>query len=182
MVDDPNHDRRASLERQRALVVRRRGELRTLQRTIDDALAALARGETQEESTMFDGTDHEQYAAEAQQRWGGTPAYEESRRRTATYGPDDWAAITQEASEVAAAFAELMEAGVPAASERAATIVERHRTHIDRWFYPLSPSMHLNLAELYVADPRFTASWDEHGAGLAHYVHDAIRATHLDPR
>lgn len=36
--------------------------------------------------------------------------------------------------------------------------------------------MHRRLAELYVSDPRYTASYDEIAPGFSHYVHDAIIA------
>ncbi len=36
--------------------------------------------------------------------------------------------------------------------------------------------MHAGLAELYVADQRFTDYWERYAPGLARYVHDAIKA------
>jgi hypothetical protein len=34
--------------------------------------------------------------------------------------------------------------------------------------------MHARLAELYIADPRFAAHYDQVAPGLAQYVHDAV--------
>ena len=36
--------------------------------------------------------------------------------------------------------------------------------------------MHVALGEMYVADPRFTRTYEEIAAGLAGYVRDAIAA------
>jgi MerR family transcriptional regulator, thiopeptide resistance regulator len=36
--------------------------------------------------------------------------------------------------------------------------------------------MHRGLAELYVSDPRYIASYDEIEPGFSQYVHDAIMA------
>jgi hypothetical protein len=36
--------------------------------------------------------------------------------------------------------------------------------------------MHTGLAEMYVADPRFAATYEKVATGLAQYVHDAILA------
>ena len=36
--------------------------------------------------------------------------------------------------------------------------------------------MHLNLAEMYIADERFAASYERVAPGLARYVHDAVVA------
>jgi hypothetical protein len=53
---------------------------------------------------------------------------------------------------------------------------EAHRLQIDRAFYPCSYQMHVGLAEMYLADPRFTATYEQIAPGLAQYVHDAIKA------
>jgi hypothetical protein len=34
--------------------------------------------------------------------------------------------------------------------------------------------MHANLAEMYIADPRFTATYEKIHEGMAQYWHDAI--------
>ena len=47
---------------------------------------------------------------------------------------------------------------------------------IDRWFYPCSPAMHAALGEMYVADPRFTATFDKVRPGLAQYLRDGAAA------
>jgi MerR family transcriptional regulator, thiopeptide resistance regulator len=36
--------------------------------------------------------------------------------------------------------------------------------------------MHRGLADMYLADPRFTKTYDDREPGLAQYVHDAIHA------
>jgi hypothetical protein len=53
---------------------------------------------------------------------------------------------------------------------------EAHRAQIERWFYDVGYPMHRGLADMYLADPRFTKTYDDREAGLAQYVHDAIHA------
>lgn len=55
-------------------------------------------------------------------------------------------------------------------------VAEPHRQHISRWFYPVSATTHRHLAEMYIADPRFTQSYERVADGLAGHVHDAILA------
>ena len=69
---------------------------------------------------------------------------------------------------------EKMRDGVPPDDPAALELAEEHRLHIDRWFYPCSPQMHAGLAEMYVSDPRFTATFDAVADGLAVYLRDAI--------
>jgi hypothetical protein len=125
---------------------------------------------------MFTDFDPAQYEDEARGRWGHTDAYRESARRTATYGDAEWAQIQAEAEQVVTDFAALMNAGVPADGERARAVAERHRQHTTHWFYPVSLEMHRKLAEMYVADARFAAGYENVAAGLTVYVHDAVIA------
>jgi hypothetical protein len=43
-------------------------------------------------------------------------------------------------------------------------------------FYDCGYAMHRNLADMYVSDPRFTATYDEIRPGMAEYVRAAIHA------
>lgn len=179
LLDDPTHDRLEVLRDQAKRLRDRRDRLGDLLEAIEDAIAAHDRGEPQQETDMFDGTDHEQYAQEAEERWGDTDAWKQSRRRTNEYGEAEWDRIKAETDANEAAFAELLRDGVPADDERTAAPVTNHRQHIDRWFYDCSEQMQRNLAAMYVANERFAAHYDEREDGLAQYVHDAIMA-HTD--
>jgi hypothetical protein len=117
-----------------------------------------------------------EWADEAERRWGDTDAYRESQRRAAGYGKDDWARIKAEADENVQALAAALRAGQPASGPVAAGLAEAHRQHISRYFYDCGYAVHRGLAEMYLADPRFTAAYDEVEPGLARYVRDAIVA------
>jgi len=54
--------------------------------------------------------------------------------------------------------------------------VEAHRAYVTRWFYDLSPQLHCQLGELFVSDPRFTATYEAIAPGLATWVRAAIEA------
>jgi len=54
--------------------------------------------------------------------------------------------------------------------------VEVHRAYVTRWFYDLSPQMHCQLGQMYVDDPRFTATYEAIAPGLATWVRAAIEA------
>jgi DNA-binding transcriptional MerR regulator len=176
LLDDREHDRGDALRTQRELVEFELHRLGATARALDEALAAYDQGTEPEETSMFKDFDPTQYEDEARERWGHTDAYRESARRTAKYGPPEWAQIRAEADGVVAQFAALMHEGEGAEGELAQAVAERHRQHISRWFYPVSTGMHRKLAEMYIADPRFTASYEQAAPGLAAYVRDAILA------
>ena len=105
-----------------------------------------------------------------------TDAYRESARRTKGYTKADWQAIKAEGQAAVDAVVGAMRAGKPADSPEAMDAAEMHRAQIDRWFYPVSSEMHVGLAEMYLADPRFTETYEKIAPGLARYLHDAIKA------
>lgn len=126
---------------------------------------------------IFDGFDPSEYEQEATERWGETDAYVESTRRAKAHGPEEWEQIKSEGEEINNRFIDLLASGAPADSPEATATAVAHRDHITRWFYEVSPEMHRGLAEMYLADPRFTATYENAAEGLARYVHDAIVAS-----
>ena len=175
-------DRRSALTAQRGLLVERLERTQRIIRGVDRALKATAEGKEMDETEMFEGLeefDHTRYEAEVEQRWGGSEAYKESKRRTSGYGKADWTRIKKEGDAVFARLAELLARGARADGREAMDLAEEHRRHIDRWFYPCSPGMHRQVAALYTADPRFEAYFEKHGSGLAGYVQKAIQANEV---
>lgn len=176
-LDDPRFDRRAALLEQRERLRDRARQTDAMIRAIDAALAAIDGGATGEDimSELFDGFDPSRYEDEARQRWGG-PGFDESVKRTKACTPDDWRAIKVEQGAVYEAAFAALKAGVPATSDQAMDIAERHRLSIDRWFYPCSRAMHAELASLYESDERFRQNIDAYGEGLTTFLAAAIRA------
>jgi DNA-binding transcriptional MerR regulator len=121
----------------------------------------------------FKPEDHED---EVRARWGETPAFVESRRRTASYSKADWLRIKAEAADIVAAFVTTMRSGTPPTNVAAMDLAERHRQHISQWFYACSRNTHAGLGEMYVSDPRFTAVYEQAATGLAVFMRDAIVA------
>lgn len=120
--------------------------------------------------------DHSGYEKEARERWGETDAYKESARRTKAYKAADWARIKAESEAIEAGMADLMKAGEAADGPAAMDQAEQARLHIHRWFYPCSHRMHAGLADMYMADARFAAHYEDRAEGLAAFVATAIKA------
>ena len=167
------------LRRQRAAVMSRLDEMRDLVTAIDRALEKEMSGiklTEEEQKELFGDGFSEEYADEAEQRWGETEAWKQSRKRTSTYTKKDWAQVKAEMDATNAAFVSAMDAGLPATSEEAMDAAEQSRFHIHKWFYDITPEFHRNLGDMYVADPRFTRTYEDIKPGMAQYVRDAIHA------
>jgi len=179
MLASPSASPLGHLKRQHALLLERLERLRRMVEAIEYMMEAYQMGvqlTPEERFEVFGDFDPDEYAAEAEQRWGGTEAHRESRRRTASYTKDDWLRIKADGDELYRRLAEAMTAGVPAGSSQAMELAEQHRDQISRWFYDCSYEIHRGLGELYVTDHRFTASIDRYGSGLAAYLRVAILA------
>jgi len=167
------------LRRQRAAVTHRLDELRELVTAIDRALDKEGSGmklTREEQKELFGEGFSDDYAAEAQERWGETDAWKQSQRRTSQYSKEDWVEVKAEMDTVNAAFVEAKRAGLAPDSTQAMDAAEAHRRHIHDRFYDVSHDFHRGLADMYVADPRFTGTYDDQEPGLAQYVRDAIHA------
>ena len=179
ILDAPVFERGAALRAQRDVLVRGMRRTEAVLRAVDAALTALEGGKTMDTKRMFEGFeefDHAKHQAEAEQRWGQTDAYKESMRRAKQYSREDWAAIKAEAEAATDRLAALLADGAAPDGTAAMDAAEAHRTHITRWFYPCSYAMHVGLARMYQADPRFTEHYEQRAKGLATFVAQAIEA------
>jgi DNA-binding transcriptional MerR regulator len=173
-------DRAALLRGHRAALVEKRGRIDAMVAAVDAALRVLEKEfEMQPEDfkKLFDGFDPTEHEAEARQRWGNTDAYKESARRTKQYGRAEWEGIKRESDAINARLRDLLIQGAAPSDPAVQAAVEDHRLHIARWYYPCSREMHHGLAEMYVADPRFTENLDKVAPGFARFLRDAIAAS-----
>ena len=116
------------------------------------------------------------YANEAKEKWGDTDAYKESQKRLASYSKDEIATAQLAMQNATNQVLTAMLAGLPANSEAAMAGAEAHRKSISDYWYECSFEIHKGLATMYLADPRFTAHYENQQVGLAKYIHDAILA------
>ena len=179
LLDDPEADPRAHLQRQHELLTARIEKLQKMAEAVEHAMEARKMGinlTPEEKFEVFGDKDPEQYADEARERWGGTDSYAESQRRAARYTKEDWKRMQAEVADWGERYDALMAAGEPAAGERAMDMAEEHRQHITTWFYECGFETHCGLGEMYVADERFKEFYESMRTGLAEHLRDAILA------
>ncbi|MFJ5261018.1 MerR family transcriptional regulator [Streptomyces sp. NPDC088387] len=179
LLDDPRTDPRAHLRRQHELLTARIEKLQKMATAVEHAMEARKMGinlTPEEKFEVFGDFDPDQYDEEARQRWGDTDAYRETQRRAATYTKEDWKRLTEGFDAIHRRMADHMTAGIPADSETAMDTAEEHRLFMTDAHYDVSHDMHTRLGEMYVADARFTATYDKIRPGLAVYLRDAIVA------
>ncbi|MFC4148147.1 MerR family transcriptional regulator [Micromonospora mangrovi] len=179
ILDDPDGDPLPHLRRQHELLTGRIGKLREIVAAIEFAMEARKLNiplTPRERFEVFGDHDPEQYAEETERRWGGTEAYRQSAERTARYSKEDWLRNKAENEDWARRITALVDSGAPADGPEAMALAEEHRQLISRWFYDCSYEIHTGLADMYVADERFTAYFEKIRPGMAAYVSEAIHA------
>ena len=168
LMNDEDFDSRESLRRQRDKLKAEILRSENMLVAIDGMLAQMDGVKMMNVEESFAA-----FNEEAEARWGHSAVFQESAKRTASYSEQDWEVIHEENSQVLGALAQAMNEG--SEPGEIGELVEGHRLHIERWYYPCSREMHRKLADLYESDPRFAENIDKHGAGLTEYLIEAIR-------
>lgn len=182
LLDDPTVDELARLQRQHALLLERADGLQRTITAVEELMNAHRSGIqlTAEEQVEIFGTTSfgEEYAVEAEQRWGETEEWKQSRQRVSRMTKQDWIDVKAEGDALLADLAAAKRAGVTPGSPEGDALAARHRASIER-FYECGDEMHRGLVEMYLADARFTAYYDDVEPGLAQFVHDVVIASLL---
>lgn len=158
----------ALLEEERDRVERR---IASVRRTIEKK----ERGERLMAQEMFDGFDHTRYKDEVEARWG-PEAYAAGDRWWRGMGAEERRAWTERTARLSADWAAAAARGTAPESDGAQALARRHV----QWLGTVpgggsagpTKDYVLGLAELYVADARFGATYG--GAEGAAFVRDAL--------
>ncbi len=179
LLDDPAADTDEHLRRQHRLLTQQVDRTHALLAAVEKEMEARQMGiplTPEERFEVFGDWSPEDYAEEAEQRWGDTDAWAQSSRRTAAMTRADWLEVTAETHDLERRFAGCLADGEPADGVRAMDLAEEHRGQICRRWYDCPPQLHAGLGRMYVEDERFTAYYERLATGLAGYVSAAIKA------
>ena len=178
LLDDPDADEPAHLARQRDLLLDRIARLQEMVSAVDrlkEAIDVNAPLTPEDRAEIFGTEWQEEWQAEAEQRWGETPQWEQSQQRTRGMSKDDWRRVKAETDALNDDLAAAKRAGVDPASPEAAALVARHRASISE-FYDCTRSMQVMLARMYREDPRFARNYDSREPGLTEWLIAAVEA------
>jgi DNA-binding transcriptional MerR regulator len=181
LLDDPNADVVEHLRRQHQLLLEQADRLQHTIKAVEELMNAHRSGiqlTAQEQVKIFGTTAFtEEFAMEAEKRWGDTDAWTQSQQRVSQLSKDEWIAIKAEGDALLEALAQAERDGVKPGSDAANALAARHRAAIER-FYDCGDEMHRSLVQMYLADERFTRYYDDVEPGLAQFVHDIVFASY----
>lgn len=181
LLDSPA-DAASHLQRQRELLVDKIGHLHRMVRAVDELIEQekdMGKDMSMAEKIELFGKDWPGYQEEAEQRWGDTPEWEQSRQVQQNMTKGDWIAAKEEMDAFTAALADAASREVAPGSQEGDQLALRHRGSIGRW-YEVSPSKQVLLARMYVSDERFNDTYQGHAAYLLTLVESRAEKDGVD--
>lgn len=172
-VLDGQRDTTGALRTHLALLERERDRIGRQIESVKSTLHRTEGGEPLMADEMFDGFDHTRYKDEVVERWG-KDAYDKSDRWWRSLSDDEKRAFQQRQLDIGKDYAAAHQAGEPADGDVAQAITQRHFEWLSITTSP-TKQYFIGLGEMYVADPRFTANYDQHAEGTAGFVRDAMK-------
>lgn len=179
ILNHTDFDHVDTLQKHKRLLEVKKNRLEKIIKTVEDTLHSLKGGNKMSKEKMFDSfsmkeiEEHQKkYEKEVEERWGETDAYAESARRTKNYKEEDWRRIHERSGEITQMFISSMPLGPD--SDEAQVACEAHRQHMTESFYTVTLEIYRGLAEMYVADERFTKNIDKAKDGLAAFMREAM--------
>jgi DNA-binding transcriptional MerR regulator len=173
MVSRPDFDAVAALEAHRVSLLGRAQRLVLLIQTVDDTLLhmkGLKEMSQKQLFTAFSDEEQEKYAQEAEKMYD--PAIvKESNRKFKSLSAAEKQRIFDEGNQVYADMLAAMPKG--AGSPEVQAIVDRWRKHMETFWTPNLEQLN-GLAEMYSADSRFKANFDNIDPKLAEFMREAV--------
>jgi MerR family transcriptional regulator, thiopeptide resistance regulator len=178
ILADPGATTAAHLRKQHQLLNKRIARLLEMVAAVEKEMEAHTMGiqlTPEEKFEIFGPNYSEDYESEAEQRWGDTPQWAQSQARTAKLSKQDWVELKEAGDDLNRRMAAAMRSGAAPTSGQAMDLAEEHRVSIET-FYDCPYAMHRGLGDMYVADARFTKTYEDVQPGLAQWLRDAIHA------
>jgi DNA-binding transcriptional MerR regulator len=178
LLDDASIDPVEHMRRQHELLTQRLGRVQAMVAAIEKELEAMMSGinlTSEEKLAIFGQQYNKEWETEAKERWGDTEAWRQSQSRTAHFTKDDWVRYQADTDALHSRLADGFQAGYATDSPEAMDLAEEHRQWVSL-MWDCSPEMHRGLADMYLADERFTKTYEDLAPGLTQWLHDAIHA------
>lgn len=180
-LDNPSFDRLAALRSHLTALETEQRRLQALIRSVKDTIRAQERNEIMSDAQKFEAFkervvahNEQTYGAEIRAKYGDEQV---DAAHAAVMGLtqaqyETWSRLGQ---EIQNRLEEAVQAGLSPQSEEGQAITDLHRRWLTVTDNRYDPAKHRGIAELYVADERFTAYYDRQVPGCARFLRDAVR-------
>jgi hypothetical protein len=170
-VLDGQDDEVEALRRHHDRLLADADRLRRLADTVAKSIEEREGGDPMSAEEMFAAFRDDPHGAEARERWGDDAVA--VQERVAGWSREEATEVHGERGAVHRRLAELMAAGEPVDAPAVQEAVAAHHAWVSRFWVP-GREAYVGLGQMYVEDPRFTATIDGYGTGLSPYLRDAM--------
>jgi len=182
IVQTPNFQHAEALKTHKAALLQRKEQLETILQTVEKTIQSIEEEQPMSNEEKFKGfkeklieNNEKQYGKEIREKYGNETV-DASNAKLMNMTEQQYQAMQQLEQQMFERLAEAMKLG-DAASDIAMEVAELHKRWLNFTWKEYSKEAHAGLAQMYIADDRFTAYYDERGeTGAAQFLHDAIIA------
>jgi len=112
------------------------------------------------------------YTEEAKKRW--PEQYKESQKRLGKLSKVEQQALFKQGNQNTEEIAELFKTGYAPESNEVQNVIAKHYKWVCSFWTP-TKAAYIGLGEMYVTDPRFTATYDNIVSGLATFMQNSMK-------
>jgi len=182
IVQTPNFQHAEALKTHKAALLQRKEQLETILQTVEKTIQSIEEEQPMSNEEKFKGfkeklmeDNEKQYGKEIREKYGNETV-DASNAKLMNMTEQQYQAMQQLEQQMFERLAEAMKLG-DAASDIAMEVAELHKRWLNFTWKEYSKEAHAGLAQMYIADERFTAYYDERGeTGAVQFLHDAIIA------
>lgn len=179
IINQPNFNELEALKNHYKKLQQKRTRLDKIMATIEKTIASKQGGISMTDKDKFEGLK-EKMIAQNEQKHGkeirekyGDDAVEASNAKLMGMSQEDYESMTKAGEEIFTLLKIAYQTGDPA-SDEAQALAAKHKEWLMYSWPKYSPDAHAGLAEMYVADERFTAYYDKVIKGGTKFLRDAI--------
>lgn len=178
-INSPDFDMRKALLDHRDRLLEQQVKLNNLITNVEKSIARVEGRTTMTDREKFAGFKHQlvrenerTYGKEVREKYGDQDV-DTSNAKVLGMSEQDYAKSNVLAEQIIKTLIAAMETGDPGGKLGQKT-AQLHREWLSRYWDNYSSEVHAGLAEMYVTDERFTKYYDQHKAGAAKFLRDAI--------
>ncbi len=179
-LDSPSFDRLAALQSHLTELEARQERLGSLIQAVKDTIHAEERNEIMTDEKKFEAfkqhtvEQYEQHFGSEARTLYGDEAVDAVQSNILNLTAEQYQEWTNLNNEILQKIEQAVHAKISPTSEEGKKIMQLHRRWLTISDNKYDVQKHKGLAELYVADQRFTAYYDRNLSGCAQFLHDAI--------
>lgn len=180
IIDSPGFNRVKALRQHLKSLLAKKMQIERLIFNVENTIAAVEGRSSMSDGEKFEGfkqklvEDNEKEFGKEARKVYGDPAVERSKQAFKNMTKEQYDRLADLDKQVKETLAQAFKEGDPA-GELAQRTAELHRKWITMCWDSYSSDAHAGLAQMYVADERFRAYYDQGQPGMAEFLRDAIQ-------